>query len=77
MAADRDGTEVLAYGYETYSVAWWDGDGWRDIGDIGWGGFQDIEPTHWQPLPPPPSGITVHGKTLVTPEEMREDLEKP
>jgi hypothetical protein len=29
------------------------------------------EPLH------PPAAITVHGKVLVTPEELREDLEKP
>ena len=53
--APRDGTEVLITHGRTTVVAWWsDIFGWRDWGDIGWGGMQDVAPTHWQPLPEPP-----------------------
>lgn len=59
--APKDGTNVLIYGAGTWAVASWEsyavelwGTGWRDMGDIGWGGMSDVEPTAWMPLPPPP-----------------------
>lgn len=63
--APRDGAEVLvcrAYedGKAEYAVAhnYDDGNGWRDMGDLGWAGMihdDDNQPTHWMPLPPPPT----------------------
>ena len=59
-SAPKDGTEVLVgknYGRSSnYSVAWFDGDEWRDVGDMGWAGMdgEDNQPTHWKPLIPPP-----------------------
>jgi hypothetical protein len=65
--APRDGTEVLvcrtyAHNRPEYAVAhnYDDGNGWRDVGDIGWAGMyggEDNQPTHWMPLPPPPVQI--------------------
>lgn len=62
--APRDGTEVLVCrvyedGKAEYAVAhnYDDGNGWRDMGDLGWAGMsheEDNQPTHWMPLPPPP-----------------------
>ena len=63
--APRDGTEVLVCRvYEDlcrveYAVAhnYGDGNGWRDMGDLGWAGMtgdDDNQPTHWMPLPAPP-----------------------
>ena len=52
--APKDGAAVLIFGHETCVVAEWNGAAWRDMGDIGWGGFYaDVMPTHWMPLPPP------------------------
>lgn len=63
--APRDGTEVLVCrvyedGKAEYAVAhnYDDGNGWRDMGDLGWAGMtheEDNQPTHWMPLPTPPS----------------------
>ena len=62
--APRDGTEVLVCrtylnNSPEYAVArnYNDGNGWRDMGDIGWAGMyggEDNQPTHWMPLPAPP-----------------------
>ena len=54
--APKDGTEVLIGrnygGSEAYAVASFDGDEWRDVGDIGWAGMygDDNQPTHWMPI---------------------------
>ena len=61
--APRDGGEVLvcrtyAHNRPEYAVAVWNGEEWRDMGDIGWAGMHGDEgnqPTHWMPLPPPPN----------------------
>lgn len=59
--APKDGTEVLLWGvcwrdHQAYApdrnVGWWAADG------LGWqtrAKDEDIDPTHWQPLPTPPS----------------------
>ncbi len=58
--APLDATEVLIVAVfdnginPLYAVASNDGHGWRDMGDMGWGGTDGIEPTHWMPLPEPP-----------------------
>lgn len=60
--APKNGSEILVRYGETVSVVHWDEDaaemydgvGWRDIGDMGWGGTVGLEPTHWTPLPEPP-----------------------
>ncbi|MCB9902368.1 MAG: DUF551 domain-containing protein [Planctomycetes bacterium] len=58
--APRDGTDVLVFrDYSSgarYAVASFDGEEWRDIGDIGWAGMDgdDNQPTHWMPLPTGP-----------------------
>lgn len=62
--APRDGTEVLVcrvyeHGHAEYAVAhnYGDGNGWRDMGDLGWAGMihdEDNQPSHWMPLPAPP-----------------------
>lgn len=55
--APRDGSDILVYGRGNYSVAYWSGKEWRDIGDIGWAGIYGDEgnqPTHWIPLPASP-----------------------
>lgn len=54
--APKDGTEALVYGRGNYAVARWDGQEWRDMGDIGWAGMDGgdgNQPTHWMPLTPP------------------------
>lgn len=54
--APKDGTEVLVaarYGDSVaYSVAHFDGEEWRDMGDIGWAGMyeDDNQPTHWMKI---------------------------
>lgn len=56
--APHDGSDVLVYGRGSYAVAHWDGREWRDIGDIGWSGMSGDDgnqPTHWIPLPAPPT----------------------
>lgn len=61
--APRDGTHILVATEGTIGLVWWedyavelyDGVGWRDHGDMGWGGMIGAEPTHWMPLPDPPS----------------------
>ena len=57
-SAPRDGSRVLLFeaGGFMAEVCWgeWIGGEWRDIGDIGCNGQWGYEPTHWQPLPPPP-----------------------
>lgn len=58
-SAPKDGTSVLVASTKcpnAFAVASWDGDEWRDMGDIGWAGMygdDGNQPTHWQPLPPP------------------------
>lgn len=62
--APRDGTEVLVCrvyegGKAEYAVAhnYDDGNGWRDMGDMGWAGMthdDENQPTHWMPLPAHP-----------------------
>ena len=37
--APKNGKEVLVYGAGSYAVASFDGDEWRDMGDIGWSGM--------------------------------------
>lgn len=53
--APKDGTQVLVFGNGRYAVAHFDGEEWRDAGDIGWAGMhgEDNQPTHWMPLLPP------------------------
>jgi hypothetical protein len=66
--APKDGTEVLVYGHEHYTIAQWSGSEWRDIGDIGWAGMDgtDNQPTHWMHLPkaPPAEGAATYGELL-------------
>jgi hypothetical protein len=53
--APKDGTEVLVTEGTTFAVASYDlYGGWRDMGDMGWGGMCYTQPTHWMPLPSPP-----------------------
>ncbi len=55
--APHDGMEVLVFGNGSYAVACWNGEEWRDMGDIGWAGMygdDGNQPTHWMPLPEPP-----------------------
>lgn len=61
--APKDGTEILVAraGYGMAVVSFRDGEWcnageWCFAGDVGWGGSMDVEPTHWMPLPEPPSG---------------------
>lgn len=49
-SAPKDGTDVLITNGDALAVAHWDGDEWRDMGDIGWGGMSGAWPTHWRPL---------------------------
>ena len=54
--APKNGTDVLIYARGSYAVASWDGQEWRDMGDIGWAGMDGSDgnqPTHWMPLTPP------------------------
>ena len=56
--APRDGTKVLLCEADQPTeivLGWWLQNAWRDYGDIGCGGFDDYNPTHWMPLPEPPS----------------------
>lgn len=60
--APKDGTEVLIGRFldgklPTKAVAsFHPSEGWRDAGDIGWGGmYAHVRPTHWMPLPSPPN----------------------
>lgn len=58
--APKDGSCVLvarSYGLASaIAVAHFDGEEWRDYGDIGWAGMygDNNQPTHWMPLPSPP-----------------------
>lgn len=67
--APHDGREVLVFGNGSYAVACWNGEEWRDMGDIGWAGMygdDGNQPTHWRQLPEPPKvGV---GKTADVPE---------
>jgi hypothetical protein len=64
--APKDATAILITDGETCAVAFWSdiaaqcngGMGWRDFGDLGWGGMYDKEPTHWMPLPAVPADAT-------------------
>lgn len=57
-SAPKDGTAILVgRDYEnsqSYSVARFSGNEWRDVGDIGWAGMygEDNQPTHWMPIKP-------------------------
>jgi hypothetical protein len=53
--APMDGSDVLVFGNGRYAVAYWNGEEWRDVGDIGWAGMygDDNQPTHWMPLVAP------------------------
>lgn len=55
--APKDGADVLVYGEGSYAVASWNGEEWRDMGDIGWAGMygDGNQPTHWMPLPEAPN----------------------
>ncbi len=62
--APRDGTTILVGHSESVFSAWWEPDGWKTgSGVAGWvdgctnndGDYSTYEPTHWQPLPPPPN----------------------
>lgn len=64
--APKDGTQVLitdgtglcaVASWEDYAAELYDGVGWRDAGDMGWGGTVYHAPTHWMPLPSPPSAV--------------------
>lgn len=58
--APKDGTEFLAFyppgDYEdedgTFDISWWDNTSTRERGFLMIGG---VEPSHWMPLPPPPT----------------------
>ncbi len=53
--APKDGTQILVFGHGRFAVAEFRSGEWRDMGDIGWGGFySEVLPTHWMPLPAPP-----------------------
>ena len=57
--APQDGTQILVFGHDTFAVAEFRNGEWRDMGDIGWGGFYaEVMPTHWMPLPEPPSNLS-------------------
>lgn len=63
-SAPKDGTKVLLIDMEdtailgpTYALAAWEYGKWRDMGDIGAAGCDPYTPTHWMPLPEPPSAI--------------------
>lgn len=48
--APKDGIAILVATREQVSIAWYQ-NGWQIIG-----GPFPFDPTHWMPLPPPPSG---------------------
>jgi len=57
--APKDGSDVLVCSTQCvgrFAVASWDGEEWRDMGDIGWAGMDGggNQPTHWMPIPPAP-----------------------
>lgn len=55
--APKDGTEFLGYNPDLFGVclAQWDTKGWFVDKDAqGGGGFENVELTHWMPLPKPP-----------------------
>jgi hypothetical protein len=60
--APKDGTPILAlyadaWGMRRYSVRYWSTGNWES-GKEGWSDewrqLRKDQPTHWQPLPPPP-----------------------
>ena len=63
--APKDGAEILITDGQTVAVVSWneyaaelyDGIGWTDMGEMGWGGMVGAEPTHWMPLPAPPKSL--------------------
>lgn len=46
--APRDGTEIIGYDGSIVLVSWLNHSWWSDVGAT-------FHPTHWQPLPAPPS----------------------
>lgn len=70
--APRDGRDVLVFGDGSYAVACWNGQEWRDMGDIGWAGMDGHngnQPTHWMPLPEPPSTDTERNAAVAAERE--------
>lgn len=56
--APKDGSEILVSSTKcprAFAVASWNGEEWRDVGDIGWAGMcgDNNQPTHWKELTPP------------------------
>lgn len=47
----RSGGIVAVVSWEDYAVELYDGVGWRDDGDMGWGGTVGLEPKQWMPIP--------------------------
>lgn len=64
--APKDGTEMWAYSpkWGQYKTAWRPQDckGWGCI-DSCCGYYEDLAPTHWMPLPEPPSADETRGVT--------------
>lgn len=58
--APKDGAEFLAYGKAGTFITAWRPDQCKGFGviDSCCGYYEDCEPTHWRPLPPPPASIT-------------------
>ena len=49
--APRDGTDIIGYDGFIVLVSWLNNSWWSDFGAT-------FDPTHWQPLPAPPSDAT-------------------
>ena len=71
--APKDGTKILAWEFDDYTIAWW------GVSTGGWYGWMFSDdwircyPTHWQPLPAPPESSGEHQNKLKTnsPDRLR------
>lgn len=59
--APKDGTHVLVFMYGDMTTAYWDGETWElSIASDGPVESNEVNPTHWMPLPTPPN-VKVRG----------------
>lgn len=58
-SAPKDGTNILVYTYEIITCAFWCSDykSWRLSIAGSYAEEDDVDPTHWIPLPKPPEEV--------------------
>ena len=57
-SAPKNWTQIVAHDTATGTshVTWWDGRKWYDPDNHYYSETEPFYPTHWMPLPPPPTG---------------------